>query len=158
MTFKHPLLTALVLAAAGQMFCWSLPAHAAGKLCQVSLTGDDMIMYNKKVLKVAADCTQVKLTLTHVGKLPKTVMGHDWVLTTPEDAAAVATDGIAAGLANDYVKPGDKRVIAHTKVIGGGQSTSVTFSTAGLKKGSPYTYECTFPGHHALMHGTFTIG
>jgi len=34
----------------------------------------------------------------------------------------------------------------------------VTFSTAGLKKGGAYSYLCTFPGHNALMHGTFKFG
>ena len=32
----------------------------------------------------------------------------------------VANAGMSAGLDKNYVAPGDKRVIAHTKVIGGG--------------------------------------
>jgi azurin len=65
---------------------------------------------------------------------------------------------MGAGLANDYVAAGDKRVLAHTKVVGGGQTNSVTFSTASLKAGGDYRYLCTFPGHHALMHGTLKFG
>ena len=49
----------------------------------------------------------------------------------------------------------DARVLAFTKVIGGGQTTSVKFSTAALKKGEAYTYFCSFPGHSAIMKGTF---
>jgi azurin len=51
----------------------------------------------------------------------------------------------------------DARVIAHTKVIGGGETDSVTFSTAALKAGEAYSYFCSFPGHSALMKGTLTL-
>jgi len=132
------------------------PAQAA-KLCKLEITGNDMIQYDKKQLKVGADCTQLELTLTHVGKLPAASMGHDWVLVKADDMAAVASDGLAAGAANNYVKKDDARVIAHTKVIGGGESASVTFATSALKKGQSYKYMCTFPGHNALMNGDFII-
>jgi azurin len=133
------------------------PAQAAGKLCQLAISGNDAIQYDKKQLTITSDCTQVELTLTHTGKLPATSMGHDWVLVKAEDLAAVASDGLTAGAANNYVKPNDARVIAHTKVVGGGESTSVTFSTSALKKGQAYKYLCTFPGHNALMNGDFII-
>jgi azurin len=132
------------------------PAQAA-KLCKLEISGNDMIQYDKKQLKVGADCTQVELTLTHTGKLPAASMGHDWVLVKADDMTAVASDGLAAGAANDYVKKDDAHVIAHTKVIGGGESASVTFATSALKKGQSYKYLCTFPGHNALMSGDFTI-
>jgi azurin len=132
------------------------PAQAA-KLCKLEITGNDMIQYDKKQLKIGSDCTQVEVTLTHVGKLPAASMGHDWVLVKAEDVQAVASDGLAAGAANNYVKKDDARVIAHTKVVGGGESASVTFATAALKKGQAYKYMCTFPGHNALMNGDFII-
>jgi azurin len=132
------------------------PAQAA-KLCKLEISGNDMIQYDKKQLKVAADCTQVELTLSHSGKLPAASMGHDWVLVKADDMQAVASDGLAAGAANNYVKKDDARVIAHTKVVGGGESTSVTFAMSALKKGQSYKYMCTFPGHNALMNGDFVI-
>ena len=116
------------------------------------------MQFDKKELAVATDCTQVKVTLTHTGKLPASAMGHDWVLVKTEDVTPVANAGAAAGLSNNYLQPGDKRVIAATKVIGGGQSTSVTFPASALQKGQSYTYFCTFPGHNALMKGTLTFG
>jgi len=132
------------------------PAQAA-KLCKLDITGNDMIQFDKKQLKIGSDCTQVEVTLTHVGKLPAASMGHDWVLVKAEDVQAVASDGLAAGAANNYVKKDDARVIAHTKVVGGGESASVTFATSALKKGQSYKYMCTFPGHNALMNGDFII-
>ena len=71
--------------------------------------------------------------------------------------AAVATAGIAAGPSGDYVAAGDARVLTHTRLIGGGDSASVTFPPGILKQGGAYRYLCTFPGHAALMQGTFTL-
>jgi azurin len=132
-------------------------AHAADP-CQLEISGNDQMQYDKQVLSVPASCTQVTLTLHHAGKLPREAMGHNWVLVNAADFNAVANAGMGAGLANDYVQPGDKRVLAHTKTVGGGQSTSVTFATSILKPGGDYHYLCTFPGHNALMRGTFKFG
>ncbi|HSY07096.1 MAG TPA: azurin [Steroidobacteraceae bacterium] len=133
------------------------PAQAASKVCKLEISANDAIQYDKKQLTITADCTQVELTLTHTGKLPAQSMGHDWVLVKADDVQAVASDGLTAGIANGYVKKDDPRVIAHTKIVGGGESTSVSFATAALKKGQSYKYLCTFPGHNALMNGDFII-
>jgi azurin len=85
-------------------------------------------------------------------------MGHNWVLVNTPDLSSVANAGMGAGLANNYVAADDKKVLAHTKIVGGGQSDSVTFSTANLKAGGDYSYLCTFPGHNALMRGKFKFG
>jgi azurin len=138
-----------------------LPLHAdaaAADHCKLEITGNDMMQYDKKELDVPADCTQVTVTLHHSGKLPKQAMGHNWVLVNASDLTEVANAGMAAGLQNDYVPPGDKRVLAHTKVIGGGETTGVTFPTSILKKGGSYMYLCTFPGHNALMRGALKLG
>jgi azurin len=132
-------------------------AAAAGKVCKLEISGNDMIQFDKKELAIAADCQSVELLLKHIGKLPVSAMGHNWVLTKTADLTAIANAGLAAGLKNDHVPPNDKRVIAHTKVIGGGQTTSVTFSTAGLQKGGDYSYFCSFPGHFGIMRGKFII-
>ena len=70
------------------------------------------MQFDKKEIAVAADCTEVEITLKHTGKLPAQAMGHNWVLTKTADLTPVATDGMGAGFANDHVKPGDARVIA----------------------------------------------
>ena len=133
-------------------------AHAAGDACKLEITGNDLMQYDRKVLSVSSACTQVQLTLKHVGKLPKEAMGHNWVLVKAVDLNAVANAGMAAGLQNNYLAPGDKRVIAATRVVGGGESASVTFSTSGLRKGESYMYLCTYPGHNSSMRGTFNFG
>jgi azurin len=132
-------------------------AHAADP-CQLEISGSDQMQYDKQALSVPASCKQVTVTLHHTGKLPREAMGHNWVLVSAADLNAVANSGTAAGLVNDYVQPDDKRVLAHTKTIGGGQTTSVTFPTSVLKPGGDYRYLCTYPGHNALMRGTFKFG
>ena len=133
-----------------------LAAHAADP-CKLDISGNDQMQYDKQQLSAPAICKEITVTLHHLGNLPKQLMGHDWVLVNVADVSAVANAGVGAGLANDYVAPGDQRVIAHTRMLGGGESASVTFPAALLKKGVAYTYLCTFPGHSTLMHGTFTL-
>jgi azurin len=140
------------------MLVLAATTHAADKLCQLQISGNDLMQYDKSELKIAGDCTKVELTLNHSGKLPAQTMGHTWVLAKTPDMQGVLTAGQTAGATHAYVQPGDKRVIAATGLVGGGQSTSTTFSTAALQKGGDYTYFCTFPGHAALMKGKFTFG
>ena len=69
----------------------------------------------------------------------------------------VNNDGVGAGPDNDYVKPGDERVIAHTKIIGGGEESSVTFPVAKLAAGTNYKFFCSFPGHAGVMNGVVKL-
>ena len=52
---------------------------------------------------------------------------------------------------------GDPRIIAHTKLIGAGQTASMSFPVSKIKNGGPYVFFCSFPGHSALMHGTISV-
>ena len=153
---RHSLIATALVGA--QALLMSAPAAAADAACKLEITGTDSMTYDKKELAVPATCKEVTLTLHHSGQLPAAAMGHDWVLVNTPDLAAVANDGMGAGAANNYVKTGDKRVLAHTKIIGGGQSDTTTFSTAALKAGGDYSFLCTFPGHNALMRGKFKFG
>jgi azurin len=154
---RHCVLAALAIAAVS-LAGGTHAAFAADKVCKLQISGNDAMQYDKKELDVAADCTQVELTLTHSGKLPAAAMGHNWVLVKTADVTAVANAGMSAGLANNYLTPNDPRVIASTKVVGGGETATVTFATSKLTKGGDYTYMCTFPGHYVIMKGTFKFG
>ncbi|HTB67347.1 MAG TPA: azurin [Steroidobacteraceae bacterium] len=154
---RHSVLAALAIATVF-LAGGTHTALAADKVCQLAIAGSDAMQFDKKELDVAADCTQVELTLTHSGKLPAAAMGHNWVLVKTADVTTVANAGMSAGLANNYLTPNDPRVIASTKTIGGGQSASVTFPTSKLTKGGDYTFMCTFPGHYVIMKGIFKFG
>jgi azurin len=145
------------LTAAAMLAALALPLLAHADPCKLEISGNDQMQYDKQELSAPATCQDITVTLHHSGKLPKEAMGHNWVLVNAADFAAVANAGMGAGLNNNYVAPGDKRVLAHTKIIGSGESDSVTFPGSMLKKGGEYKYLCTFPGHNALMHGSFKL-
>lgn len=116
------------------------------------INSNDQMQYDKKVLKVKTG-SKVQLTLNHTGKMPKDMMGHNWVLLKKDtDIAAFATKSMAAK-ATDYI-PDSDAVIAHTKTLGGGESTTITFDAP--EKGE-YDFICSFPAHYALMKGKFIV-
>lgn len=126
--------------------------------CELAIEGNDAMRYNVESIVVPKSCSQYTVTLKNVGKMAKNVMGHNFVLAKSGDMAGINADGTKAGLAVDYLKPGDARVIAHGKVVGPGESTTVSIPVAKLKAGEAYTYFCSFPGHSALMKGTLKLG
>jgi len=134
----------------------TLTNQAFASECELNIGATDAMQFTAKDMSVPASCKEVTLTLKHEGKLPVNVMGHNWVLTKSADVTPVANAGMAAGAGNNYVPAGDNRVIAFTKVIGGGESTSVTFATDGLA-GQDLTFFCSFPGHWAIMKGKFAV-
>ncbi len=124
--------------------------------CSVDLKANDAMQFDLKEMTVPKSCKEFTIRLTHTGTLPVTTMGHNVVVAKAADKMGIATDGITAR-DNNYIKVGDARVLAASKVIGGGESTSVTFSTVGLVKGGDYDFFCSFPGHVALMSGKVIV-
>jgi azurin len=126
--------------------------------CQLSIEANDHMQFNQHQLRVGGSCESVEVTLKHTGMQSKKVMGHNWVLAKTSDVAALVSAGMSAGLANNYQNANDRRIIASTPVVGGGESTTITFSTAELQAGGDYTFFCTYPGHVAVMKGAFVFG
>ncbi len=125
--------------------------------CATEIEGNDAMQFNVNSIIVPASCTDFKITLKHPGKMPAAAMGHNVVITRMEDMKKVAADGMGAGLAENYVKPGDDRVIPPTTVIGGGETTSVSFPVSKIQGNGPYEFFCSFPGHSAIMKGTIAV-
>ncbi len=130
---------------------------AMADLCELNVNATDLMRFEQQTLQIQAQCTEVQVTLHHTGKLPANAMGHNWVLAKTADVASVANAGMNAGLANNFQKPGDPRIVAATTVIGGGQSASVRFSTAQLQPSASYSYFCSAPGHFSIMKGRFVL-
>ena len=122
-------------------------------VAEVSISGDDAMKFDKSEIKVKAGQT-VKLTLTHTGTLPKNAMGHNFVLLSAGvDPAEFGTKAMGA-VETDYIPEGDDQVIAHTKLIGGGESVTIEFAAP---EAGTYDFMCSFPGHFALMKGKFIV-
>lgn len=125
--------------------------------CSIDLKGSDAMQFDQKTITVSSSCETITIKLEHIGKLPEQSMGHNVVISPTASFQAAAQDGMTAGLPNQYVKPGDERVIAHTDVIGGGETTTVSFPGSKLKAGEAYTFYCSFPGHWAIMKGDLVV-
>ena len=132
-------------------------APAAGGDCKATIDSDDAMKYDPKEITVPSSCKQFSITLKHNGKMPAAAMGHNVVIAKTADKDGVLADGAAAKIENNFVKPNDERVVAHTKLIGGGQEDTLTFDVSKLAAGEAYEYFCSFPGHYAMMNGKLTV-
>jgi azurin len=142
------------------LLCLALLGFAAGaqaENCVIDLKADDQMKFDQAEVTVSAQCKTVQITLTHSGKLPVTAMGHNVVIAASGDIQAIGMDGQKAGVSAAYVPAGDPRVIAHTALVGGGESTRASFAGSALKAGGDYSFFCSFPGHWAIMKGKLSV-
>ncbi|WP_374172272.1 azurin [Flavobacterium tructae] len=118
------------------------------------IEGNDQMQFNKNELKAVAG-KPIKLTLKHVGKIPKEAMGHNLViLQEGTDEAAFALKANEAK-ATDYIPASEKTsIIAHTKLLGGGEEDTIEFT---IDKKGTYKFICSFPGHVAMMKGVLIV-
>lgn len=120
----------------------------------LTLEGNDQMQFNQTELRATAGQT-ITLTLKHTGKMDKKVMGHNFVLLKPGTDLAAFGQKAASAVAEDYVPVSESaNVIAHTKVIGGGESVTIQFTVP--EKGT-YDFLCSFPGHYAMMKGKLIV-
>ncbi|CAN7710523.1 azurin [Pseudomonas sp. GL-B-26] len=125
--------------------------------CKVTVDSTDQMSFDTKEISIDKSCKTFTVELKHSGSLPKNVMGHNWVLSKTADMQPIATDGLSAGIEKNYLKADDARIIAHTKIIGAGETDSVTFDVSKLAAGESYGFFCSFPGHISMMKGTVTL-
>ena len=125
--------------------------------CKVTVDSTDQMSFSTKAIEIDKSCKTFTVELTHSGNLPKNVMGHNLVISKEADMQPIATDGLSAGIDKDYLKEGDARIIAHTKVIGAKETDSVTFDVSKLDANEKYGFFCSFPGHISMMKGTVTL-
>jgi len=148
--------TLLRLTGAGLLLLASGLAYADP--CKLALESNDQMQFSVHELVVPNECGEVEVTLRHSGKMSARAMGHDWVLAKDSDVSAIVNAGLAAGPAHGYLPEHDKRIIAATPIVGGGESATVKFATSLLQAGSRYVFFCTSPGHATVMRGTFLFG
>lgn len=120
---------------------------------EVVLLGTDQMKFNKDEIRVPAG-KRVKLTLKHTGKMDIKVMGHNFVLLKQGTEIPAFANKASSAADNDYIPEDGDQIIAHTKLLGGGQEDTIEFDAP-----APGTYDfiCSFPGHYALMKGKFIV-
>jgi azurin len=148
--------TLVRLTGAGLLLLASALAYADP--CKLTLESNDQMQFSTRELAVPTDCGEVEVTLRHSGQMSARAMGHDWVLAKDSDMSGIVNAGLAAGPAHGYLPEHDKRIIAATPIVGGGESATVKFATSLLQAGSRYVFFCTSPGHATVMRGTFLFG
>jgi azurin len=144
-------LTALVAVACSREIPESqLPPKA------VEITVNDEMKYDVSAFEVKPG-QKVQLTFKNTGKLPKETMGHEIaVLAWNTDAAKFVEDGLAHPETGFIAPEQQAKVLAHTKLLGPGESDTITFTAPGIP--ASYDYVCTFPGHFASgMKGRMTV-
>ena len=133
-----------------------LTVFSAGsaQAAEIAIEGTDQMTYNMTAFTVKSGET-VKLTLKHVGSLPKAVMGHNVVvLAAGEDVDAFTTAAAQAFDTEYFPVAYEDKVLAKTKLLGPGESETVEFTAPAP---GTYTYVCTFPGHNIMMRGIMTV-
>lgn len=120
---------------------------------EIVIESNDQMRFNLSEI-IVKQGQIVVLTLKHVGKLPKAAMGHNWVLLRPDtDLASFAMSAMKAK-DNEYVPLEAPEVIVNTILLGGGEKTTIEFEAPAP---GIYSFICSFPGHYALMQGTFIV-
>lgn len=120
----------------------------------ISLEGNDMMQFNQTEFKVAAG-QLVTLTLKHTGKMEKTAMGHNFVLLKQGTDLVAFSKKAMEAVDNEYIPKGEiASILAHTKLLGGGESDTITFTVT--EKGT-YDFICSFPGHVSMMKGKLIV-
>lgn len=122
----------------------------------ITITGNDAMKYDITAFEVTAGET-VRLVFEHIGSMPASTMGHNVVILDQSVEAPAFAVEAAAAADNGYIPAGSEdKIVALTDMIGGGESTVVTF-TAPAEPGE-YPYLCTFPGHfYGGMKGVMTV-
>lgn len=132
-------------------------AAVAAQAKTVEVEGLNSLKFSKESITVKPG-EEVTIKLVNNTKLPASAMSHNLlVLAADADADKIDKAAMKAGKSKDYIPDGmDDQILAHTDLVAGGETDSVTF-TAPEEPGD-HEYICTFPGHFtAGMKGTLTV-
>ena len=119
---------------------------------QIILNSNDQMQFDKKVLS-ASPGQKVTLTLNHTGRGNKMIMGHNFVLLKKDVNVDVFARKAVEARDSEYIPEGDE-MVAYTKLIGGGESVTITFDAP---EQGIYNVICTFPAHYQLMRGQLIV-
>jgi azurin len=124
---------------------------------EVVISGNDAMQFDLKEFIVSPG-ENISLTFKNIGSMPKIAMGHNLVILKEGISALSfgqkvlasggnATNPLPSSLLSD--------VLAHTKLLGPGESDTITFDVPSDQ--GEYDYVCTFPGHFAMMRGKMIV-
>ena len=142
--FRYALVcSALVLSLSG---CSRAP-DAPPKTVEVQ--ADDKMKFDVTAFE-ATRGQKIAITLKNTGTTPKLSMGHNLVVLdrgVNEQNVTKFLDTASTEASHDYVPTGAKEVLAHTKLLGPGETDTITFNAPQIP--GAYLYVCSFPGHYS---------
>ena len=116
----------------------------------ITLTGNDQLQYDKTLFKVKAG-QKITLDFKNIGTQPAAAMSHNVVILQQGTDVQKFGEAAVPAAATQHIPESMKDdVIAHTKLLGPGESDQITFT---LPDAGVYDFICTFPGHFGTMHG-----
>ena len=132
------------------------PALAQKKARTVEIVGSDTMKFDLATIPAKPGET-LRVVLKSVGKAPKTIMGHNFVLLKLGTDPKAFTDAAANARATDFIPPALRtQILADTTLVGPGESAEVIV-TVPAKPGT-YPYVCSFAGHFAAgMRGELIV-
>jgi azurin len=126
---------------------------------EVTVQADDKMRYDFTAFEVSPG-QKVLVTFKNIGTTPKFSMGHNFVLLdrtiNAGNIQSAFLDKASSEASHDYVPPTAKEVLAHSKLLGPGESEVVTFNAPYIP--GEYLYVCSFPGHYSQgTKGVMTV-
>jgi azurin len=126
---------------------------------EVTIQADDKMRYDVTAFD-ASPGQKIAVTIKNIGTTPKFSMGHNFVLLdriiNTGNIQSAFLDKASTEASHDYVPPGAKEVLAHSKLLGPEESEVVTFNAPYIP--GEYLYVCSFPGHYSQgTKGVMTV-
>jgi azurin len=124
----------------------------------ISIQADDKMRFDVTTFE-AKPGQKISVTFKNIGTTPKFSMGHNFVVLDRTVNASNVTkflDAASTEASHDYVPPTAREVLAHSKLMGPGESEVVTFNAPFIA--GDYIYLCSFPGHYSQgARGIMTV-
>ncbi len=130
------------------------PSGAAGRV--IEITANDTMKFSVTEIR-AKPGEALAVTLVNRGTMPKSSMGHNWVLLAAGIDLDAFTNATVMAATTDYIPASYKeQIIASTKLLGPKEKDTIEFN-APTKPGR-YPFVCSFPGHTQIgMKGDLIV-
>jgi len=116
----------------------------------IELQANENMRFDKEMFKIKTG-KKIRLIFKNTGAPSNTAMAHNVVILKKGTDIADFADAVHSAKNEQYVPSSvGSLVIAHTKLVSGGDSDEVDFT---ISQPGIYDYICSFPGHWGTMQG-----
>jgi len=116
----------------------------------IQLKANENMRFDNELFRVKAG-KKLKLIFTNTSKNLATTMSHNVVILKKGTDIADFADVARTAKNEDYAPTSlDSLMIAHTKMVGGGNTAELEFT---IPQPGVYDFICSFPGHWGTMQG-----